>query len=449
MAPTAPPGGSANGGFFKISSVTDELRLTSADAGPFRYVTGLYYSRTGSLRDFVRGSNTLGTFNNLTSLPSTNSTAYSSYVANAVSQNFAVYGQSTYDILEKLGLTTGLRVNREKISYNFLDRGNHVSYGSPECSRTSPTLPIETCNQSTSVTGRASLQYHLTQDVMVFGGYARGYKGLAYDLTSTLTTRSPLTTGPLAGTPIADAIAAKQPIPAETVNSYELGFKSTFFDRRLTWNVTAFDEEFQGFQAQSRDQLTGQNVLNSIGKVTSRGVETELAAVIGDFTLSSGGAYDRAVMEHFLNAQCFPLQTVAQGCVNSQQDLSGKPLFNAPKWNFSANGQYDVPLTYHEWRPFVTGSIRWQSQVVFNLLQDPDSVQPAYSLFDLAVGAQDEHWKLTVFCNNVFDRSYALTRGRNAVFNISQTTNPPTDAINWTPARDSVRYFGIRVGASF
>jgi iron complex outermembrane receptor protein len=65
------------------------------------------------------------------------------------------------------------------------------------------------------------------------------------------------------------------------------------------------------------------------------------------------------------------------------------------------------------------------------------------------VGAQDEHWKLTVFCNNVFDKSYALTRGRNAVFNISQTTNPPTDAINWTPARDSVRYFGIRVAASF
>src|SRR5581483_7455745 len=61
----APFGGSANGGFFKISSVTDELRLTSGDTGPLRYVAGLYYSRTGSLRDFVRGSNTLGTFNTL------------------------------------------------------------------------------------------------------------------------------------------------------------------------------------------------------------------------------------------------------------------------------------------------------------------------------------------------------------------------------------------------
>jgi iron complex outermembrane recepter protein len=105
------------------------------------------------------------------------------------------------------------------------------------------------------------------------------------------------------------------------------------------------------------------------------------------------------------------LQTVAQWCVGGQQDLFGKPLFNAPKWNFSANGEYDVPVSYHNWKPFVTGSVRWQSQVVFNLLQDPDSVQKAYSLSDLAVGAQDEHFKLTVFCNNVFDKSYALTRG--------------------------------------
>jgi iron complex outermembrane receptor protein len=449
VAPAAPFGGSANGGYFRISSVTDELRLTSGDTGPFRYVTGLYYSRTGSQRYFVRGSNTLGTFNTLTSLPSTNNIAYSAYVSNAVAKNFAIYGQSTYDILEKLALTTGLRVNREKISYNFDDFANGVVYGAPECSTKSPTVAISTCNQSTSVTGRASLQYHITDDVMVFGGYARGYKGLAYDLTSTLTIRTPLTTGALKGIPVADAVAAKQPIPAETVNSYEIGFKSTFFDRRLTWNLTAFDEEFQGFQAQSRDDVTGQNVLNSIGRVTSRGVETELAAVIGDFTLNGGGAYDRAVMERFPNATCFSLQTPAQGCINGQQDLSGKPLFNAPKWNFSFNGQYDIPVSYHDWRPFVSGSFRWQSQVIFNLLQDPDSVQKAYSLFDLALGTQNDHFKLTVFCNNVFDKRYALTRGRNNIFNISQTTNPPTDAIGWTPARDSFRYFGIRLGATF
>jgi iron complex outermembrane receptor protein len=449
LAPTAPHGGSGNGGFFKVSTVTDELRLTSSDQGPFRYVTGFWYSKTVSLRDFVRGSNTLGTYNGLSQLPTSNSTAYSSYISRAWDSNYALYGQSTYDLTSKLGLTTGLRVNHEDISYNFFDRANNVVYGYPDCATKSPTLPISTCNDANSVTGRASLQYHLTQDAMLFGGYSRGYKGIAYDLTSTLTTRTPLTSGPLKGIPIGDAIAAHQPVGAETVNAYEIGWKSSFFDRRLTWNVTLFDEEFQGFQAQSRDEKTNQNILNSIGKVTSRGVEMEWAAAIGRLTLNGGAAYDRARMDHFTNATCFPNQTVAQGCVNNMQDLSGKPLFNAPEWNASLNGEYDFSANFHDWHAFVGGNFHWQSRVVYNLLQDPDSVQKAYALVGATLGVQNDRWKITLFGNNLFDKSYALTRGRGATFNINPAGNPPTDYITWTPARDYSRYFGIRVTANF
>jgi iron complex outermembrane receptor protein len=191
-------------------------------------------------------------------------------------------------------------------------------------------------------------------------------------------------------------------------------------------------------------------VLNSIGKVTSKGVETELAAVFGNLTLTGGAAYNSAVMNRFPNAACYGQQTAAQGCVNGQQDLSGKPLFNTPKWNVALNGQYNLPLALgNDWRAFVSGSVRWQSQVVFNLLQDPDSIQDSYSLTNLAIGAQNERWKFSVFCNNVFDKSYALTRGRTAQFNISQTANPPTDAVSWTPGRDSDRYFGARIGVYF
>jgi iron complex outermembrane receptor protein len=448
VAPLAPPGGSANGGFFDVSTLTDELRLTSTEALQLSYVAGLYFSETDSARDFVRGSNTLGTYNTLSSLPSTNSTAYTSYLAHARAANYAVFGQSTYDFNSKFGITTGLRVNREDSSYNFDDRVHDVTYGSPGCSTTSPTLPIQTCNNQTSLTGKMSVQYHLSEDNMLFGGYSRGHKGLAYDLSSTLTTRTLLTTGPLTGIPVADAVAAKQPIPAEIVNSFEIGTKNSFFNHRLTVNVTAFDEEFHDFQAQSRDVLTGQNVLNSIGKVTSRGVETEMAAALGDLTLNGAGAYDRARMNSFPDATCYGSQTAAEGCVGGEQDLSGKPLFNAPDWNFGLNGQYDIPFTVGSFRGFVSANYHWQSQVVFSLLQDPDSVQKAYGLFGLATGAQSEHWKVMFFVENLFDQSYALERGRYSQFNISQTAVPVTDAYSWAPGRDYSRYFGIRLAAT-
>lgn len=449
FAPTAPRGGSANGGYFKINSVTQELRLTSPDDGRLTWVGGLFYSETNSERYFVRGSNTLGNFNGLTSLPTTNGTAYSAYLSRAEAVNYAAFGQGAFEVTEALDVLAGLRINRERIRYTFLDLGNRISFGSPECSTASPTLPIETCNADTSVTGRLGLRYRFTPAVMAFATYSRGYKGLAYDLTSTLTTRTLLATGPLRGTPVADAVAARQPVPPETVDNYEVGFKASFLGRRLTWNVTAFDMIFEGFQAQSRDLITNQNVLNSIGKVTSWGIETELAAVVGEhLTLNASGAYNRATLKDFPNANCYGFQTAAQGCVGGVQDLSGKPLPNAPRWNVSVGGQYEFPID-SDLTGFVQASGRWQSKVVFNLLQDPDSVQQAYGTLNVAAGLKGDRWKASIFVNNLFDERFALTKGRDAHWNISQTASPPTDAITWKPARDSFRYGGVRLSVSY
>jgi iron complex outermembrane receptor protein len=449
--PVSPAGGSANGGYFDIKSTTQEFRLTSPEQR-LRYVAGLFYSDTKSSRYFVRGSNTLDDYNVSTtpsltpsSLPTTNSTAYSRYLSTARATNYALYGQGNFGITEKLDILAGLRVNREEINYTFYDLGNGVTFGSPECSTATPSgTPIQTCNDDTSVTGRTGFQYRFTPDFMAFVTYSRGYKGMAYDLTSTLTTRTAAAAGPLAGRPLADVIAANQPVDPETVDSYELGFKGSFFDQRVTWNLTLFDMVFKGFQAQSRDQLLNQNLLNSIGKVTSRGVETEVAARFGNFTVNGGGAYTHAVMDDFPNAGCFPRQTVAEGCVANVQDLSGKPLFNAPKWNFNANGQYDFPLNA-SYTAFINAGYRWQSEVVFNLLQDPDSIQEDYGIANLAGGLRNDRWKFTAFVNNVFDESYSLTKGRDSHINL------PTDgnAVTWKPARDDARYYGVRASVSF
>lgn len=445
--PISPPGGSGNGGFFEINSTTQEFRLTSPEQR-LRYVAGAFFSDTRSRRYFVRGSNTLDDYNDSdipsptpSSLPTTNSTAYSRYLSTARATNYALFGQGNYGLTDHLDLLVGLRVNREEIEYTFFDLGNGVTFGNPKCSTTAPSgLRIETCNHDTSVTGRAGLQYRFTPDFMVFGTYSRGYKGLAYDLTSTLTTRSLVS-----GVPLADAIAANQPVPPETVDSYEIGFKGTFLDGRLIWNMTAFHMIFEGFQAQSRDQVLNQNLLNSIGKVTSEGVETEVAARFGNLTLNGGGAYNSAVMEDFPNAGCFPRQTVAEGCVAGVQDLSGKPLFNVPKWNLNANAQYDIPIGDSALMAFVTAGYRWQTEVVFNLLQDPDSVQGDYGIANLAAGLHTKRWKLTGFVNNVLDESYALTIGRSANINVPAGGN----AVNWKPGRDSARYYGLRASFNF
>jgi iron complex outermembrane receptor protein len=452
--PGAVAGGSANGGVFKISSVTQEFRLTSPSAGRFRYVAGFFFSNTKGEATFVRGSNTLTQDGNLTTVPPTTS-AFANYISHSSDSNYALYGQSTFDVTSQLTLVTGLRLNRDDLHYSFADLFNNVTYGQPTCSTKTPSgLTAKTCSTYDSVTGKVALQYQVTPTLMVFGGYDRGNKGPAFDLTSTLTTRSLLAAGvPLAGFPTADAVASRQPVPPETVDAYQFGFKSSFFDRRVILNVTAFDEIYHNFQAQSRDDITQQNELNSIGQVTTKGVEVELfTQVTRSLTFNLAGAYDKATIDSFPAAACFSNQTAALGCVNSQQNLSGAPLFNAPKYSISGNAEYDRPLA-GDYTGFLTVAFRAQSSVYYSLLNDPDSKQSAYGIVNLGAGVRKGKWKASVFVNNALDQSYATFLGRAGNWNINPygaTKGAPiSDAINWTPGRDSHRYFGVHLDYNY
>ena len=375
---------------------------------------------------------------------------YSSYDSFAHQTNYALFGQGTYDVTSRLRLIAGLRLNLEEINFSFKDNFNDVTYGRPDCSSVTPSgLTISTCDVTRSITGRAGLQYQITPQIMVFGSYDRGFKGAAYDLSSSLTSRTLLTTGIYAGKPTADAILASQPVKPETVNAFQIGMKSELFGRMIL-NVTAYDEIFKGFQAQSKDDLTQISKLNSIGRVTTKGVEVELAAYLApNLSVSAAATYDDAIINSFPNAACYTKQTAALGCLNAVQDLSHTTLPDTPRWQLSGNGEYNRPLG-GDYVGVVTASYHYQSSAHHSLVLDPGSFQPGYSLVNAGLGLKHAFWKLTFFCNNVFDQNYSLARARDASFSINPygpatPANPISDAIRWQPGRDSQRYFGIRL----
>src|SRR5712664_3942659 len=108
------------------------------------------------------------------------------------------------------------------------------------------------------------MPYKVTPELMVFADYASGFKGEAYDLTSALTVRTPVSGGAFNKYPNADVIAAVQPVAAETSDNYEIGFKGAFFDHRLSWNVTTFYEQFHNYQSSREDPLTQLKELQSV-----------------------------------------------------------------------------------------------------------------------------------------------------------------------------------------
>ncbi|MGF7146568.1 iron complex outermembrane receptor protein [Sphingomonas zeicaulis] len=401
VSPGAPAGGRVNFGEFAAKQWTQELRLISPDGNPLRYVAGLFFADSDLSRSYFRGP-TIGRAN---------------WDAVASNRNYAVFGQATWEFIEETSLILGARLNREEISYVYNNRLNNQSFSGN--------------NADTAFTGKIGLEHHFTPDIMAFGFYARGYKGQAYDLTSSFNA----------------AIAARQPIKPETSDDFEAGVRTQLFDRRLTLNLTLFNTTYDNFQAQEGEPtLAGAFILSNVGSVRTRGAELEGSLRVGDrLTLAGGLSYVDAKIREFDRAQCYAGQTAAQGCVGGVQDLAGGRLNNAPEWRGNIRGDYEVPLPSLPFDGLVSLSYTWQSKVNFALSGDPVTEQKAYGLANLQVGIRDrdDRYTLTLFVNNLFDQEYAAGLAN------AQNYYGGRLAVNRNPARDFNRYGGIRLTTSF
>jgi iron complex outermembrane receptor protein len=379
---------------------TQELRLTSPDRGPFRYVAGLYYQDFSGAANFRRG-------------PTYNIASYDAY---ARSQNYAAFGQATLDIMAGTRVIAGLRVNRENISYQFFKYTTGQVFGRAD--------------SDTVVTGKFGLQHDLARDVMVFATYVRGYKGQAYDLTSALN----------------PTIAANFPIKAEHSNDYEIGLRSQFLDRRVTLNLTGFWTNYSNFQAQGLlPDVALTPVLANVGSVRTRGIEFESSArVTNALRLNAGITFTDAKITDYPNGACYPGQTAALGCVGSQQNEAGITLPNAPRLKMDLGGEYRIPIN-EALKGAVTLHYTWQSKVNYTLTGDPGTVQGAYGIVNLgfSLAAKDDRFKVTAFINNLFDQQY-YTR----VDNRASLWGGGLALAAYLP-RDFHRYAGVTLGFTY
>ena len=454
--PVATPSGINSGarinGYFHAKSVTQEFRLTSPGDSRLRYVGGLWYARNELDRYLDRGP----------------VLQLARYLAESTNENYSAYANATFDLTDKLSLTGGARINRQKIDYHF----HKTIFASTTPGAATTILALTGANQDDAVTGKVGVQYKWTPDIMTFATYSTGYKGQAYDLVSTFDAK----------------IAAQMPVPPETAKNYELGFKSSLFDRRAYFNATVFRADYHGFQTSVTSTLpdgTFLTFLNSIGHLRTQGLELDgVVRITSNFRLNGAFAYTDATVVDFPNGPCYTGQATtaapagaytyvgapgtcytrptktpptqanpnpADGVSGKLQNLHGKSLNNLPKYKFSVGGQYDIDLPANlPFKAFVGATVRWQDDINFSLNQDPRTVQKAYSVTDLNVGIADREgkYKLTAFANNLLDKRYAQGLG-NGTSGYSNPAIPTAVGRTWFPGRDAFRYFGARLDVNF
>ena len=418
---TAPSGidsGASQAGFFHATGTTQEFRLTSPSDTRFRYIAGLWYAKNVLNRYLWKG-------------PVLN---YVAYLGSHDNTNYAGYFNATYDLTDKLSLVGGYRHNLEKIDYVF---DNYTSV---------PTRHFSRADSEWSNTGKAGLEYHWTPDIMTYATFSTGYKGQAYDLVSVFNAKE----------------AAQMPVPHETAHSYEVGIKTSLFDRRMYLNFDLFDTNYHGFQTSVTSALpdgTFLTFLQSVGALRTRGAELDLQAkASANLTLTASYAYTEANVVSFPFGPCYGslvkgTSTAPGDCFphdgGTAQNLAGARLNNVPLNKFDVGGEYDHALGGLPFGGFVTLDYRWQSAVNFSISQDPFTVQGAYGIANFSAGINDnkDHYKVSLFVNNAFDKHYAsgLSDTESGFAPAGGGSVVGVHGNNWTPARDSFLYYGIRV----
>ncbi len=176
---------------------------------------------------------------------------YRNNTANYLLKSYGIFGEAYFQATDKLKLTVGLRYNNDQKNVSarttlFQDaQGNPVllPYGSTNITQAVGynNLDFDTVNggsqlfENASVsfkelTGRAVVDYKITDENLIYASYSRGYKsgGINPPL-------SPIYTVPVSFAP-------------EFIDSFEVGSKNTFLDGRLRLNLAAFYYKYKGLQ---------------------------------------------------------------------------------------------------------------------------------------------------------------------------------------------------------
>ena len=232
---------------------------------------------------------------------------------------------------------------------------------------------------------KAGIQIHPSERVMLYGSWSRGYRSGGW------TTRlsNPLPNAPTFG-----------PEKAET---FEVGLKSQFLDRKVQLNVAAFTTRYNGIQL--NQQIGVSPTVANLGNARTKGFEAELTlAPVPEFTITGAIGYLDAKYTYICgekgNAAAFCGGNSAYVAPNPLQFgvFQGAPLPKAPKFKANISPRYEAHLGNGAKIIFLgdythTSSMRNDTEGTILLIRQPTDVfngsisfKPANNHFDITVG---------------------------------------------------------------
>jgi iron complex outermembrane recepter protein len=380
--------------------ITQEIRLASPGDEPLSYVAGLYYfwQQQHNLLYTQYGPDTRAIVA-LGDGPASFANGYYDTPAYLRTESGAAFGQVTWRPVESWEFAAGLRDTEESKAMQITRGNNDISpaFAAAFAPYNSGLLTLH----NNSVSGLLSASYKFTPDFLAYASLSRGAKAGGIN---------PAVPNGKLGT---ESLF----VAPETANDAELGIKTSWLEHRLTVNANLYWTQVKDYQATVLEPVGATNtfvqVLTNVGKVRTRGVETEIsAAPIDGLTLRLAASYDNATYLSYPNAPCsaesLAPTNATQGSIVC--NLTGRPLVGAPTWVVDPG----IAWSSHVFAG-LTGNAEvdysWRSKQYGSADDSAYAQIASYGLLNVRYGISGalEHgksWTATLWSNNVFDKHY-------------------------------------------
>jgi iron complex outermembrane receptor protein len=287
-------------------------------------------------------------------------------------KGFAIYGQATYALSDKLNMSFGLRNDYENQTLSIL--GEYQRDPSPELYTTTPdTLGRTNFN---ALSPKLSLDYQVNNYSLWYGSYSKGFRagGLS----------------PLSSDPSQPPLIGYLP---EYSNNFETGIKNNWLNNKLILNIALFYTKVTDAQVPSLILPDAITITKNTGQLTSKGMEVEIFAipVKGLLLQYSFGT---------TNARYDKLEIASQG---ASVNLAGKrPIFTPSSTSLLA-AQYSYPVS-SELKIMLRGEWKYIGTTYFDLA---NSIQQSpYHLLNAKLGMEYKRTALSFWAKNLAGTKY-------------------------------------------
>jgi iron complex outermembrane receptor protein len=335
---------------------THELRLTKGGNGPINFVAGLYYWNSAYKIDLVSYIGFVVP-NTVLVIPQT---------VRQTNKSYAGFFDVDFRIIDQVKLTLGGRYTYDEKTQAVRDLGFNF-YNDPVADHWQKFTP------------KVALSYKPTEDILLYGLWSRGYR-----------------TGGFTGRPATEN-AARTPYNPETVDNFEGGVKTEFFDRRVRFNASVFHLKYSDKQEEFSVPApvgTGQEtrILNA-ADASVTGVELDVAVVpTTGLTLSGNLGYLDAKYDKFF------ADVDADGIAT---DNTGLKFRRAPKWNWTLAAAYETQVGPGD--VILNGNWHYLGAHEMTFLNNPALANPGQHLVDLSASYRYKNTMVSGFVRNLLE----------------------------------------------